>query len=260
MAFFVAAVSLPIVLALSLIIIRVGTTALMLTGLSRETARFQAYSAFTGVGFTTSEAELIMQHPVRRHIVMALMMLGNVGIAITIAVLMIALQGLGERDAKGLSTGLITLIGSLLAIWVLATSSWVERHLTRLVTAALKKFTHLDVRDYVSLLELSKGFSVTELLVEEGDWIAGKTLAESGLAREGVLVLGIRRHHGEYVGAPSGQSHIVPKDTVVLYGPLNRIRELDTRTADPTGDAAHVVAAEAYDEYLETVTMKDPLH
>jgi hypothetical protein len=258
MAFLIAAVSLPIVLALSLIIIRVGTTALMLTGLSRETARFQAHSAFTGVGFTTAEAELIMQHPVRRHMIMALMMLGNVGIAITIAVLMIAFQGIPH--AKGLTTGLFTLIGSLLAIWGLATSSWVERHLTRLVTAALKKFTHLDVRDYVSLLELSKGFSVSELLVEEGDWLAGKTLAESGLAREGVLVLGIRRHHGEYVGAPSGQSHIVPKDTVVLYGPLNRIRELDSRTADPTGDAAHVVAAEAYDEYLETVTMKDPMH
>jgi Trk-type K+ transport system membrane component len=49
--------TLLIALALSLIITRVATMALMLTGLSRESARFQSRSAFTGVGFTTTEAE-----------------------------------------------------------------------------------------------------------------------------------------------------------------------------------------------------------
>ncbi|MCH7752169.1 MAG: hypothetical protein IH898_08455 [Planctomycetes bacterium] len=63
-------------LTLSLIVIRVGTMALMLTGLSRESARFQAHSAFTGVGFTTQESESIVEHPVRRHLTMGLMMLG----------------------------------------------------------------------------------------------------------------------------------------------------------------------------------------
>lgn len=40
-------------LLLSLLITRIATNALSVTGLSRETARFQARSAFTGVGFTT---------------------------------------------------------------------------------------------------------------------------------------------------------------------------------------------------------------
>jgi Trk-type K+ transport system membrane component len=40
-------------LLLSLLITRIATIALSVTGLSRETARFQARSAFTGVGFTT---------------------------------------------------------------------------------------------------------------------------------------------------------------------------------------------------------------
>ena len=35
------------------------------TGTSSELARFQARSAFTGVGFTTSEAESVVLHPVR---------------------------------------------------------------------------------------------------------------------------------------------------------------------------------------------------
>ena len=52
-----AAVSVLVVLLVSLLIARVGTVALTVTGMSREAARFQARSAFFGVGFTTGEAE-----------------------------------------------------------------------------------------------------------------------------------------------------------------------------------------------------------
>jgi Trk K+ transport system NAD-binding subunit len=51
-----AAVSVLVVLLVSLLVARVGTVALTLTGMSREAARFQARSAFFGVGFTTGEA------------------------------------------------------------------------------------------------------------------------------------------------------------------------------------------------------------
>ena len=43
---------------------RIATVALQLTGLSKANARFQARSAFTGVGYTTSEAEDTVNHPV----------------------------------------------------------------------------------------------------------------------------------------------------------------------------------------------------
>lgn len=52
-----AIMSLLIALTLSLLVTRIAAMALMLTGMSREAARFQARSAFTGVGFTTQEAE-----------------------------------------------------------------------------------------------------------------------------------------------------------------------------------------------------------
>ena len=46
-----AVVTLLLVLVLSILITRVATVALTHTGLSRQTARFQARSALTGVGF-----------------------------------------------------------------------------------------------------------------------------------------------------------------------------------------------------------------
>src|ERR671930_157063 len=53
-----AAISVVIVVLVSLLVARIGTVALTLTGLSRESARFQARSAFFGVGFTTVDAAL----------------------------------------------------------------------------------------------------------------------------------------------------------------------------------------------------------
>lgn len=59
-------VSLLLILTLSILITRIATVALTHTGLSREAARFQARSAFTDVGFTTSESEKVVNHPERR--------------------------------------------------------------------------------------------------------------------------------------------------------------------------------------------------
>lgn len=69
-------VSLLIVLTLSILVTRIATVALAHTGLSRESAKFQARSAFTGVGFTTNESEKVVNHPIRRRILLLLMLLG----------------------------------------------------------------------------------------------------------------------------------------------------------------------------------------
>ena len=238
-------------LTISLIVIRVGTMALMLTGLSRESARFQAHSAFTGVGFTTGESESIVEHPVRRHLIMGLMMLGNIGMVTVIATLTATL--LSERTSENGPLSLAVLGMGILVLWTLAKSYWVERQLNRPIAFALRKFSKLDVRDYVAILELSNGFGVTELKVKPSDWVAGKTLLELGLAREGVLVLGIRRPGQTYVGAPAGQSRIEPDDTLVIYDPHNRMDELDSRTRGQAGDIAHREATVEYDEYLEEI-------
>lgn len=58
--------TLILVIAVSMLVTKIATVALTHTGMSRENAKFQARSAFTGVGFTTNAAEKIVRHPVRR--------------------------------------------------------------------------------------------------------------------------------------------------------------------------------------------------
>lgn len=233
-------VSLFIVLMFGLLITRIASVALMFTGLSRELARFQARSAFVGVGFTTSESEHVLAHPVRRRIIMWLMLLGNAGYVAAISSLIPIFIGTGDEANTGLFYTRLLLIASGIALlWGISVSKWVDRQMSRAIEWALKRWTRLDVRDYPALLQLSAGYTVGEVEVEENSWVAGKSLIELRLADEGVQVLGIRRTSKEYIGAPRGNTYIRKGDNLIVYGLVAHIAELDHRRAGDTGDKAH---------------------
>lgn len=232
-----ALISLLTVISLSLLITRIATVALALTGLSRESAKFQARSAFTGVGFTTNEAEQVVSHPVRRRILMLLMLLGNVGVITTISSLILTFLNTVSNQ-QWLVRSLILGTG-LVVLWILATSKWIDRYLSRLINWALQRWTRLNVQDYASLLRLSGDYTVMEMEVQPDDWLADRELGELGLRQEGVVVLGIQRENGRYVGAPKGHTHICPGDVLILYGRLPLLNELDQRGADWTGEQSH---------------------
>ncbi len=225
-----------VVVTMSLLVTRIASVALVLTGMSMESARFQARSALAGVGYTTSEAELVVNHPVRRRIIMLLMLIGNIGVPTVVATLVVSL--LTATQTENWWRPLLVLVGGLLVLLYVARSQRLETHLNRGLAWILHRWSNLEVRDYVSLFQLQNGYAVNEMLVEPGDWIDGKTLAAAALSHEGVLVLGIQRQSGGYVGAPRADDAVHAGDVLILYGAVARIEELDQRKAG-TGDAAH---------------------
>ena len=240
----IAVISLIVTLGLSVLVTRIGAVALTLTGMSREVARFQSRSAYSGCGFTTREAEQALAHPVRRQIVMTLMLLGHLGVATVAGAVVVSVMATSKDQNWTQLIGLLTV--GLAGLLMLGYSKWVETQLNRVIQWALQKWTTLDTRDYVSLLQLTTDYAVTELNVGPNDWLASKTLVDLRLPAEGVLVLGIQRREGEYIGAPQAATEIKAFDSVVLYGPIDRIKELDERRAGRTGDAAHLSATTQY--------------
>lgn len=226
-----------IIVTISMIVGRVATTALTLTGMSREQARFQARSALTGAGFTTTESESIVSHPLRRRIVMTLMLIGSAGIVSVIGTIVIGVSTV--QDATESLWAFAGLIASLIAIMWLMRTRPVERALSRIIRAGLNRWTDLEVRDVESLLDIHGGYSIAELLVEESDWVCDRTLVDMRLNDEGILVLGIQRHNGGYDGAPKGSAAVHAGDTLLLYGHQDRIAQLDDRVKGPLGDAEH---------------------
>ncbi len=230
-----------LILSLSLLVIRVASVALVHTGLGREVARFQARSAFSGAGYTTTEAEMIVGHPVRRRIVAWLMVAGNVGLVTAMSSLVVSVIGVdGGEDWRRMMFLAVGAVGLLL----IASSAWVDQRLSRLISWAIGHFTDFDARDYARLLHLRKDYGVTELVVRDSDWLCGRTVGESGLHREGTLVLGIECPGGKFIGTPPPETPIRAADTLILYGRTPRIAELDRRCTGPDGDDRHAEATQ----------------
>lgn len=237
-----AVVSLLIVIFVSMLITRVATIALAATGMSRESARFQARSALTGAGFTTTESESVVRHPVRRRIVMMLMLLGSAGIAAVIGTIVLAFVRPDDADSWWARLAVLALGIGLL--WFFATSTVVDRWITRTTMWALRRYTSIDVRDYASLLHLGGDYVITELMVPSGHWLADRTLEELALRKEGVIVLGVSRVNGEYLGVPTGDTRIVAGDLLVLYSRTGQLDELDRRHRGAEGQRAHEQAVD----------------
>jgi len=107
-----------IVVFISFLFVRAAGIALMMTGLEKKKARFQALSAFSGTGFTTREAELVINHPVRRKIVTWLMIMGNAGI---VTVIVTATSSLVTSRGYQLPINLLILAVGIYLIYKLAT-------------------------------------------------------------------------------------------------------------------------------------------
>lgn len=241
-----------LIAGVTLMIGRLGSIALTATGLPREIARFQARSALSGAGYTTNEAESITNHPARRRIVMTLMAVGSLGSAAVIGTVIASFLNV-SGFSSGLRRGLILALGVLALTFVMRIPT-LDRLLVRLFAGIVKRMTDVDVRDYGNMLRLSGDYGISELLVEPDDWMADRTLAELDLSHEGLLVLGIVRGD-HYYGAPKGTYRARPGDTLLVYGPVDRLAELDERRSGTAGERAHrdAIAAQREIERLERV-------
>lgn len=237
--------SLLVIFAVSVLIVRIGSVALRMTGLTPDVASFQAASAFSGAGFTTEEAEYAVSTPERRAVVKALIRLGSVGLVSVIVSLVLSFTNSGGQQFRSL----VYVLGGVTVIVLLARSRWLNRVLTPFIERALASTTTLDVRDYTKVLGLRREYRIAEIDVAEERWLANQTPRAIDLGAEGVLLLGIQRD-GTYIGAPDADTEIRPGDTVILYGKEDRLRELAGR--DESDRAAHEDAVEEHEEVLDT--------
>lgn len=253
----VALISFLISVVLSTVVIRVATVALTMAGISRDVAGFQALSAFTGVGFTTTEAEAIINHPLRRRIIALVIRLGNAGLITTVTSLLLTFLG-PESTGQELSR-LVILIVSLSILGLLASSRRIDRILSHVIRRVLRRWADLSLKlyDYETMLNLTNGYGVGEVEVKDQSWVAEKTLGEANLKKEGIIVLGIQRDNGTYIGAPHEDTRICVRDRLVLYGLDDDIANLDARLAGSAGDSHHKQAVRNQAERLREQDVQD---
>jgi hypothetical protein len=125
-----------------------------------------------GVGYTTSEAEDAINHPVRRKIILWLMTFGNAGIITGISSLVLGFID-AEVDESALRA--TTLALGLLALVLLTRWRWLARPFDRFTRWALARWTSLDTRDLAGMLRFGHDFGIVEIYAHSGDWMAGRS-------------------------------------------------------------------------------------
>jgi hypothetical protein len=233
----VAAISLFLIVSLSALITKIASIALMHTGLSTESAKFQARSAYTGTGMSTKETESIMNHPVRRKIVYNLMLIGNAGIVTVMSSLILTFI-LPDTIASKLY-GLLIIVVGMIVLWLVAKSKWVDRVLSRMINAMLKRYTNIEIHDFAAVLHLKDDYTIIEAKVDLDGWMGNRTLAQLHLREEGITMLGVEREGMGYFGSPAGEFKILPGDVVTLYGKSDGIKSIYNRKKDYFAQLEH---------------------
>ncbi len=205
----------------SYLIVRIGAIAMEMTGMERSRARFQALSAFSGTGFTTREAELVVNHPRRRKIVTYLMILGNAGIVSVIATFVLSLRQSGLRP----SLNLAIIAASLLVLYRIASHQKFAKKLTSKIRETLKEKLHFDKVLVEELLQQGDGYGVASVLVGNKSKVAGLSLGKSGLTERDLMVLSIERDD-EVIPVPKAQNKIQVGDRLICYGKLENLKGL----------------------------------
>jgi len=217
-----------IALLVSFLVVRGASIALMMTGMDRDRARFQALSAFSGTGFTTKEAEAIVNHPQRRRIATWLMVAGNAGI---ITVIVTATSSLVSSQGAEIPLSAVLLVIAAVLLFRLATSRGFMKRWDIFVEDRLvrsKAFERVSTED---LLHFMEGYGLVREIITGESLLAGKSLVESQLSSKGLLVLGIERGP-RWIPIPSATSVIEPGDRLVVYGPLDVLKAL-LKTSQP---------------------------
>ena len=211
-----------IVVFTSVMIRKVATVALQLTGLDKPTASFQALSALTGTGFTTREAELVLNYPVRRRIISLLMIIGNAGMVAVIAGLVSSFFNITSAWAI---FRYIILIIALYLIFKMATHTRLARLLSKKIEEKLREKFKIEKRTIGRILDLGEDFGIAEITLHEGSPSVGKTLATSDLRKKKILVLAIERDE-EKILVARGNHKLHAGDNLICYGRFTEMREI----------------------------------
>jgi uncharacterized membrane protein YuzA (DUF378 family) len=213
-----AALSIFVLLSVSVFIVRVAAVALRITGLSDSGARFQALSAFTGTGFTTTEAEMVVNYPIRRRIVSLLMIVGNMGLVTVFATVVVSFVRT-DGEAGAVASQVAWLLAGLALLWFLILNGTADRIMCSFIGRVLEATTFLGKRRFHRLAQVGDGISICEHRFAEnlpGDKVTALT---STLADLNLKLLAVRRSSGGLVVGTDVPGPVGHGDSLIVLGP-----------------------------------------
>jgi hypothetical protein len=220
MGLITAIIPLLIIIVIFFVVIRVATVILKLTGMDEKTAQFQAISAFTGTGFTTKEAETILEDKIRRKAIVVLMVLGKVGIISVITGLFLSF---GKDNLEADLWKALIIVAFIFISYKITTLKGFSRALNRFIEKRIVAKGIVKQKTLEELFYLPKGYGLAQLTIKNKSKENDNTLAEAGFIAKDILVLSIERKD-QIISFPHAKDLIKNGDKLLCYGLLENIK------------------------------------
>ena len=222
-----AALTIVILLAISVLIVRVAGVAMRLTGLADNVARFQCISALTGTGYSTHESEMIVNYPIRRRILVAVMVLGNLGM-VSFASAFIVTFISTESEIDAIIRQVLTMAGAILVTLLLLTNKTLDKFICDFIGFVLSKTTDLQTRHFQKVLQMEDGYSVVEHAFLDDEQ---RKLGELSLDTFPIQILSIRRAESSGLDHNFAENALLyPGDVIICYGSEDAHSKLERLT------------------------------
>jgi hypothetical protein len=207
------------IIVIAWLAMHVASIALMLTGMDRRKARFEALSAFFGVGFTTRNSEEIVRHPQRRRIISIIIVLGNAGI---IAVIASLVGTFAKASLVTVPIGVIVAAGIIFVLWRVAVrQGWTDRFEKWIEERLLKEKVFKEQR-LIEVVEVDGDYVIGKALARPGCDYVDQKLGDLKLSDKGLLVLAINRK-GRIIRPPKASNYIREGDILTVFGKRKQI-------------------------------------
>ena len=206
-----------------ILVVEIATIALHMTGLDIKSARFQALSSFSLTGFTTKEAEEVVNHRQRRKIIMVLMVLGLITWATLISFIVNAI--INARQLIPSLVQIAVILSVLLFMLLLARHRPFIKAFRNKVAQYLEHRTPLKGRSIDEILRLAEDYGVAQISLGKDSKNVGLTLKETNLRERDILVLAIERDK-KIIPAPHANDILKEDDVLICYGKLKNMQEL----------------------------------
>ncbi len=209
-----------------LIIVEIFVMLFRMTGLTDEKARFQVISMLTNSGYTTREAEVVVNSRRRRKLARFVMIFGySFTVTIVSAVVNIFLQ-FRHTLTGGVVAFIPLIIGFIAVVWFLKRNRWTNTLVDRIILKIANKLLYdknsnpiIIMDDYGDLV-----MAKIELKMMPKE-LKDKKLSDSNIKNQhGINVLLKQTPKGESL--PNAETTFEAGDTVVVMGKEKIIREV----------------------------------
>ncbi|MGD9909709.1 MAG: TrkA C-terminal domain-containing protein [Candidatus Izemoplasmatales bacterium] len=216
------------------IFIEIFTVLFRLTGMSKNKSRFQVISLFTNSGYTTQEAELIVNHQMRRRLATTTMLLGYALNVTVISVLINIIMTLGSSSStKDVWMFLIYFGGFILLVYLLAKVKIFDNFIQKMIRAVAISLMYKRNENIIEVIDHYSDFTIAEISIKKlPEQCRGIPLKENGMkSNYGLQVLAIKRK-SLVLDEVDGDTIINEDDIIIVSGKLAKMKELFISLAD----------------------------